>query len=119
MVVFLVPATTLGTIGPVVAKMALGEGRRVGSTMGSLYAWAAVGSIFGTFLTGFVLIDAFGSRAIVSGVAVLLALIGLALAATQYRAGGAFLSTWLAFMVPFNLGGLRSLGFHPGARRGS
>ena len=103
MVVFLVPATTLGTIGPVVAKMALDEGRRVGSTMGSIYAWAAVGSIFGTFLTGFVLIDAFGTRAIVSAVAVLLALIGLALAATQYRAGGAFLSTWLALMVPFNL----------------
>ena len=103
MVVFLVPATTLGIIGPVVAKMALDEGRRVGSTMGSIYAWAAVGSIFGTFLTGFVLIDAFGTRAIVSGVAVLLALIGLALAAPQYRAGGAFLSAWLAVMVPFNL----------------
>jgi len=102
-VVFLVPATTLGTIGPVVAKMALDEGRSVGSTMGSIYAWAAVGSIFGTFLTGFVLIDTFGTRAIVSAVAVLLALIGLGLATMRYRSGGAFLGMWLAVMVPLNL----------------
>ena len=101
--IFLLPASTLGTIGPVVAKMALDEGRRTGSTMGNIYAWAAVGSIFGTFLTGFVLIDLMGTRAIVSTVAGLLALMGLGLAATQYRAGGAFLGFWLALLVPINV----------------
>jgi len=102
-VIFLAPAVVLGTIGPVVAKMALDGTRRTGSTVGNIYAWAAVGSIFGTFLTGFVLIDTFGSRAIVVAVAALLALIGLAIASTQFRAGGAFIGTWLAILGALNL----------------
>lgn len=102
-VIFLAPAVVLGTIGPVVAKMALDLGLRTGSTVGNIYAWAAVGSIFGTFLTGFVLIDTFGSRAIVMAVAALLALIGLAIAATQFRAGGAFIGTWLAILGILNM----------------
>lgn len=102
-VIFLLPATILGTIGPVVAKMALDEGARTGSTMGNIYAWAAVGSIFGTFLTGFVLVDWLGTRAIVSSVAVLLALIGLGLASVQYRAGGAFIGMWLMILGAFNV----------------
>lgn len=103
MVIFLAPAVVLGTIGPVVAKMAIERGQRTGSTVGTIYAWAAVGSIFGTFLTGFVLIDAFGSRAIVMAVAAILALIGLGIASTQYRAGGAFISTWMVILGLFNV----------------
>ncbi len=76
-VIFITPAVVLGTIGPVVAKMALDAGRRTGSTLGNIYAWAAAGSIFGTFLTGFVLIDWIGTSAIVTSVAGLLAMIGL------------------------------------------
>ena len=102
-VIFLLPAAMLGTIGPVVAKMALDEGTRTGSTVGNIYAWAAVGSIFGTFLTGFVLIDWIGTRAIVSSVAALLALMGLGLASLAYRSGGAFIGTWLAVLGLFNL----------------
>jgi len=101
-VIFITPAVTLGTIGPVVAKMALDEGKRMGSTMGNIYAWAAAGSIFGTFLTGFVLIDWIGTRAIVTSVAGFLALIGLALASVQYRAGGAFIGVWLCILGVFN-----------------
>jgi len=102
-VIFLAPAVVLGTISPVVAKMALDRCRRTGSTVGNIYAWGAAGSIFGTFLTGFVLIDRFGSRAIVMAVAAILALIGLAIASTQFRAGGAFIGTWLAILGLLNV----------------
>ena len=102
-VIFLLPATVLGTIGPIVAKMALGEGKKIGSTMGNIYAWAAAGSIFGTFLTGFVLIEWIGTRAIVTSVAGLLAMIGLGLASIEYRTGGAFISTWLVILGLLNM----------------
>jgi tetratricopeptide (TPR) repeat protein len=63
--VFLFPSALLGTISPVVAKMALDQGRAAGRTVGSIYAWGAVGSIAGTFLAGFLLIAAFGTIAII------------------------------------------------------
>jgi spermidine synthase len=108
--VFLLPAVMLGTISPVVAKMALDECRKTGSTVGSIYAWAAIGSIFGTFLTGFFLIDTFGTRAIVLFVALGLALLGLLLAALQPRSGAPFIVFWLVLLV-----GCGILAFAPGA----
>ena len=52
---FLIPATVLGMIGPVVAKMAVEQAAKAGSAIGDVYFWGAVGSIAGTFLCGFVL----------------------------------------------------------------
>jgi tetratricopeptide (TPR) repeat protein len=63
--VFLLPSALLGTIAPVVAKMALDRGLPTGRTVGDIYAWGAAGSIAGTFLAGFFLISAFGTTAIV------------------------------------------------------
>ena len=63
--VFMVPSTLLGTISPVVAKMALDKGLATGRTVGTIYAWGAAGSIAGTFLAGFYLIAAMGTIAIV------------------------------------------------------
>lgn len=42
-VVFLFPAAFLGTISPVVAKMALEKGLPTGRTVGDIYAWGAGG----------------------------------------------------------------------------
>ncbi|WP_235963885.1 fused MFS/spermidine synthase [Tautonia rosea] len=66
---FLVPATVLGLIGPVVAKVAVDQAERTGSAIGDVYFWGAVGSIVGTFLTGFVLIYEFPTSVIVTVVA--------------------------------------------------
>ncbi len=52
---FLVPATVLGMIGPVVAKIAVDQAKRAGSAIGDVYFWGAIGSIVGTFFCGFVL----------------------------------------------------------------
>jgi len=77
--IFLVPALALGTISPVTAKMALEESTTLGRTIGSVYAWGAVGSIFGTFTSGFWLIAALGVQGVVLVLGLALALAGLAL----------------------------------------
>lgn len=80
-VVFLVPGALLGAISPVVARMALDQGRATGRTVGGVYACNAAGSIAGTFLTGFYLIPHFRTSHTIWAVAALLALLGLAYAA--------------------------------------
>ncbi len=65
LLVLLLPSALLGAVSPVVAKMALDQGLASGRTMGSIYAWGAVGGIVGTFLTGFFLIVAFGCTTII------------------------------------------------------
>jgi spermidine synthase len=74
---FFVPCAILGTISPVVAKLAVRDLARTGSTVGKIYAAGSVGSIVGTFATGFVLISWFGTHAIVWGVALVLLILGL------------------------------------------
>ncbi len=55
MIDFLIPATVLGMVGPVVAKMAVEQAKRAGSAIGDVYFVGAVGSIVGTFICGFYL----------------------------------------------------------------
>jgi spermidine synthase len=80
-IVFLVPSVILGMISPVAAKMALDQGRETGRTIGGVYAWGVVGSIAGTFATGFWLIAAFGTATVVWAVAGVLAVMGVVFAA--------------------------------------
>jgi hypothetical protein len=78
--VFFLPAVSTGTVSPVVAKLAIDRLKRfsrTGTAIGEVYAWGMVGSILGTFLTGFLLIDWIGTK----GVILLLAMV-MALAAT-------------------------------------
>jgi MFS family permease len=77
--VFFLPAVCLGLVSPVVAKRALEQGFATGRTVGNVYACGALGSIVGTFVTGFVLIDAVGTAGVVFGVATVLAAVGIAL----------------------------------------
>jgi MFS family permease len=75
-VVFFVPAITMGTVSPVVAKLAvdrLKQYRRTGTAIGQVYAWGMVGSIVGTFLTGFVLINFLGTKGVILVLGTLLA----------------------------------------------
>ncbi|MBN1418315.1 MAG: fused MFS/spermidine synthase [Planctomycetes bacterium] len=79
-IVFLWPSLALGTISPVVAKMAIARTRRTGNAVGNIYAWGAVGSIVGTLVAGFVLLDRFGCRTIVILVSAVLAFLAVACA---------------------------------------
>ncbi len=77
MLVFFLPALSMGTVSPVVAKLAVDRRRRVHSTgtaIGQVYAWGMVGSILGTFLTGFFLIDLLGTKGVILVLVTVLAL---------------------------------------------
>jgi spermidine synthase len=74
---FFVPSAILGTISPVVAKLAVRDLAKTGRTVGMIYASGSVGSIVGTFATGFLLISWFGTHAIVWGVGLVLLALGL------------------------------------------
>ncbi|MHB0875470.1 MAG: fused MFS/spermidine synthase [Anaerolineae bacterium] len=77
---FLLPSLVLGAVSPVVVKLAVSDLARTGSTVGRIYATSTVGSIIGTFATGFFLISWFGTHTIVLAVALVLIVVGLLLA---------------------------------------
>jgi hypothetical protein len=100
---FFLPAMALGTISPVVASVALSHSKRTGITVGNVYAWGAMGSIVGTFLTGFYLIDVFGTRAIIGGTAGALALLAAITASGQLALRMAIMFGWLQFLTAATL----------------
>jgi spermidine synthase len=77
----LIFATTfvLGGLFPLVGGLAAGPIRLLGTTVGDIYSANTLGSVLGSFLTGFVLIPAVGTRAAYLFAAVLNLGIGLAL----------------------------------------
>lgn len=76
---FLLPSVLLGTISPLVVKLSLQDLSKSGNLIGRIYAMSALGSIFGTFLTGFYLIQWFGTRSILLGTGILLIMLGILL----------------------------------------
>lgn len=92
--VFFAPSCLLGMISPVVAKMALDAGFKTGRTIGNVYAWGVVGSIVGTFATGFFLVAWLGTSTIILGVAVVLALIAVLYSTRSWKAW-----VWMAVVV--------------------
>ncbi len=99
-IAFFIPTAFLGTISPVIAKMALDLGRERGRTIGDIYAFGVVGSIVGTFLAGYYLIAAIGSLGVIWSVAVILAAMGIFYARAWWPAYAvaalALLGTWLS-----------------------
>ena len=74
---FFLPAALLSAVSPMVVKIRLASLERTGSVVGSFSAIGTAGAIFGTFVTGFVLIAAFPTRPIVLGIGLALTLGGL------------------------------------------
>ena len=77
-VLFLVPAVILGMVTPVVIKLRLGDLAETGNVVGKLYAVSTAGSILGTFLTGFVLVQLFGTRLVILIVSLVLVAMAIA-----------------------------------------
>ena len=59
---FLTPALLLGMVSPIVIKLTLLDLSATGNVVGRIYAVSTAGAIVGVFLTGFLLIQALGSR---------------------------------------------------------
>jgi spermidine synthase len=75
---FFAPAAILSAIPPIVVKIRLASLQETGSVVGTYSAIGTAGAIFGTFVTGFVLIAAFPTRPIVIVVGFVLVLLGVA-----------------------------------------
>jgi len=106
---FFVPSVILGGISPVVAKLAVQDLAKTGSTVGKIYAAGTAGSIVGTFATGFVLISWLGTHTIVWCVGVLLLGMGLLFVAGhrwQWLLGGGLVIVAVS-LGAINLGWLR------------
>jgi predicted membrane-bound spermidine synthase len=69
---FFLPSFFLGMISPVAVKLAVRDLETAGRTVGKIYAFSTLGSIAGTFVTGFWLVAAFGTRATLIGTGVVL-----------------------------------------------
>lgn len=74
---FFLPAFLLGMISPVTVKLALASLDTSGGIVGKIYAFSTLGSIAGTFATGFVLIAWLGTRTVLLSVAIALLLSSL------------------------------------------
>jgi spermidine synthase len=76
MLFFGLPCFFLAAVSPLVYRMALQRESRVGVIVGRLAASGIFGSIAGTYATGFWLVPAFGTRAILIGITLALVTLG-------------------------------------------
>jgi spermidine synthase len=70
--IFFPPSLILGMVSPVVIRLTLKDLAHSGGLVGKVYALSTLGSILGTFATGFILVQVFGTRAIVLAVGIVL-----------------------------------------------
>jgi len=71
------PTVLLGFVSPYVIKLGTVTLHKVGNISGTLYAVSTIGSIFGTFLTIFVLIPSIDVRTVLFGLGIILMIISL------------------------------------------
>ncbi|NEV65248.1 fused MFS/spermidine synthase [Thiorhodococcus minor] len=76
-VLFATPAALIGVVTPLLTTLALRLDARTGHVVGRMHALAAIGSILGTFLAGYWLIQTFGTKTVILGVGAMLIALGL------------------------------------------
>ncbi|MDH3279991.1 MAG: fused MFS/spermidine synthase [Gammaproteobacteria bacterium] len=74
---FFLPAVLLGVVTPLLTTLALRLDVRTGRVVGRMHALAALGSITGTFTTGYWLVQTVGSKTIIIATAIALVLLAL------------------------------------------
>lgn len=103
---FFLPSFFLGMISPVAVKMAVRDLDTTGRTVGKIYAFSTLGSIAGTFTTGFFLIARYGTRATLIGTGAVLMATALILVLGRRGRAVSVLAICLVLAL---------LGFWPGA----
>ncbi len=91
LLLFALPLTCLGMVGPQVIELAARRRAGAGMAAGSVFAVSTVGSVAGTLLLGFFLLPALGSRVILYAVSATLILWALVVALYERRWGYATL----------------------------
>jgi MFS family permease len=87
---FVLPATILSAVGPMIVRASLTDLGTSGSLVGRLSAIGTAGAITGTFVTGFVLLGLVPTRPLIAGVGAILIGVGAVTALTlrQGRSAG-------------------------------
>ena len=85
LLLFFPAAFFLSTVSPQVVKFDLQDLQQTGTTIGTLGAWSAFGSIVGTFATGFIFTMYFGTHRLLVVLAALLVAFGVSIAAQHKR----------------------------------
>jgi len=107
-IIFFVPSCLLGMISPVVVKLTLNNLEKTGNVVGKIYAFSTLGSILGTFATGFYLISWMGTRYILLTMGIILVVSSL-IFGSFFRSKKAFS---LFFLVLFLSALLPLVGLH-------
>jgi spermidine synthase len=107
------PSVLLGTITPMIVKLSLNSLDETGRVVGRIQAAASAGAIVGVFAAGFLLISAFGTRAVVADVTIALLIMAVAsnpffLELPQRTARAAAITGGVALVVTFAVAGLLS-----------
>jgi len=105
-VLFSVPSTLLGMVSPYCIRLRMHAVADSGATVGSLYALSTLGSIAGTFATGFWLLSVFGTHDLVTLLGAALAMLSLLVIGPgpDWRRLGAL--GVLALLVVFSFSGI-------------
>ncbi|MFA6306891.1 MAG: fused MFS/spermidine synthase [Patescibacteria group bacterium] len=84
LILFSPASMLLGMVSPYAVKLKMENLNTSGRTVGNLYAISTVGSIIGTFLSGFYLIPRFGTNKLLIILSIILIIVSLALAVKKY-----------------------------------
>jgi predicted membrane-bound spermidine synthase len=95
LLLFFLPSFFLGMISPVAVKLAVRDLESTGRVVGKIYAFSTLGSIVGTFVTGFWLVAAYGTRATLVGTGVVLVAASLLLGDLLGRRGRVYAAALL------------------------
>ncbi len=99
--IFFIPSCILGMISPVVVKLTLHNLSKTGNVVGKIYAFSTLGSIIGTFATGFFLISWMGTRNILLTVGFILIFSALIFggALVRKKSFAIFFSAFIAIFI--------------------
>lgn len=108
LLLYAAPSALLGMVSPFALRLAARSLSGMGSVAGSLYALSTAGSIIGTFLVSFVLVEVMGSRHIIVSVGVALMAMGCLCLLPRWRgAGQAAIAAVSVFFLGLGWGGLQ------------
>ncbi len=99
LVLFFLPATAIGVLSPLLTTLALQLEHKPGSVVGRMHALSATGSILGTFVCGYWLIQWFGTRAIIGSCAAILFAMALPFLVDRTKGGMVLVSGTLAALL--------------------
>lgn len=102
-VVFGIPSFVLATVSPYAVKLKDKQLENIGKLSGKISSLSTIGSIFGTFIAGFVLIPTFGVRSIILGTTILLVVLSIVLYENKTKKYYGMMVILVISLIMFNL----------------